>query len=404
MTTDHAIEPGTRAGARPEHSGSVPSTGRIASLLAGTTVTLLALVPAAALWSPLPAGAIGSVGGNTPFGVQPSPTAAGLSRSFFSFNLAAGQADHDSVTITNSSKSTRTFDVAGSDGTTTPTSGNAYVYPASSCAGVGCWISGLPPTVTLAAGAQVQVPFTVTVPAGTTPRQYLGGVSVKPSVPTPPVRVGSNGNGASAQATVVSEVDIGVAITVGNLAQLTPKLTIPDVRTTSVGSTPRFLIDVRNGGSTFLHATGTVRADVSGNGKPLIYPVTMNTVLPGHGATLPINAPHFTGNDIEVEVHLTYADGQAPAIWKGKLSAAAPKATPPVATLPSAKPAKSTSVIPGWVIVLIIVLAVAVLAALAMLVLLLVRSRRSQPGSPTEPTQHAADQGGRSDEPAKSRT
>jgi hypothetical protein len=343
------------------------------SRLAGVTLTLLAaglvVVP------PVPAGAISAAGGTLPFAVNPAPLPDGSPQSYFNLTVIPGQSAQESVVVTNASTSAQAFNTVASRGQTTITSGDGYLRPRGSCSGAGCWISGLPATVKLAAGARQSIPFTVTVPKGTPPSQYLAGVSVWPVDTPAPVQVGSNGNGASAQARVVSEVDVGVAVTVGTLTQLRSQLSIRGVTTASIGTTPRIVVSVANTGQTFVHATGAAIATV--NGKVLRYPVDVDTILPGQGAVLPVNALGFSGSNVPVEVQLQYADGQIPAIWRGALTAAAATPAAPTVTRPGAAPlATANAAVPAWAGMLIAGLIVLVALALAALVRITLRNRR----------------------------
>jgi len=72
------------------------------------------------------AGAIGVGGTNTPFGLTPAPLANGQSRSYFSLTISAGRSATDSADLVNESKTTETFKVSASTGTTAPTSGSSF--------------------------------------------------------------------------------------------------------------------------------------------------------------------------------------------------------------------------------------------------------------------------------------
>ena len=122
----------------------------------------------------------------------------------------------------------------------------------------------LPKTiVTLAAGTARSLPFTVTVPNHVPAKQYLAGITVEPNTTPAPVVVGSNGQ-ASAQAVVIDQVSVGVAVTVGALAQLKTSLQIPAVTGGADGPIPRIYVQVHNVGQTFTKAHGTARCVVKG--------------------------------------------------------------------------------------------------------------------------------------------
>ena len=127
------------------------------------------------------------------------------------------------------------------------------------CTGAGCWVSGLPATVTLAPGARRVLAFTVAVPRRTPPGQYLVGITAESATRPRAVRVGSNG-AASASIIILDKATVGVAVTVGRLSRLRTALVIPEVSAWWIGSTPRLYIPVRNTGQAFARATGQVPA------------------------------------------------------------------------------------------------------------------------------------------------
>jgi len=334
------------------------------AVLVASPWSLVALAPVQ------PAAAV-DTGGTVPFGVSPVPAADGSPRAYFDLHAGAGAVLHDTVVVQDRSSTTETLRVQATAGDTAPNSGDTFVGQDRPCGGTACWISGLPSTVTLAGGAQVALPFTVTVPPATAPGQYLAGISVWPAQGSPPVTVGGNANGASAQAVIVNEVDIGVAVTVGDAGQLHPALEIPDVTTGAVGSTPRLLVHLHDGGNTFVRADGTATCTV--DGRPRSWPVHSDTLLPGKDATVPVNAPGLAGTNVACTVTVAYAPGATPADWSGRVDPPAVPATP-TGRHRAARPAAGT---PGWAVALI-ALGAAVLAVLvAILVLLLARRRQA---------------------------
>ena len=76
-------------------------------------------------------------------------------------------------------------------GHTASNSGDTYVATPERCITTSCWIGGLPRRVTVPPRGRVEIPFTVRVPDGTGPGDYLAGVVVRPTVvpPAPSVRV-----------------------------------------------------------------------------------------------------------------------------------------------------------------------------------------------------------------------
>lgn len=279
-------------------------------LLAGVAAAGLAIGVAA------PADAIG-VGGPAPFGLTPTPAYNGQSRPYFQMNLAPGQTATDTVIVTNAGKTTTTLQISPSTGTTAANSGTAFDGYFQKCVREGCWITGLPSTVILKPGAKQTLPFTVHVPDATPLQQYLAGITAQPATPPPAVSVGSNGH-ASAKAVIINQVTVGVVVTVGSLSQLRTRIDIPSVTGATVGRTPRIVMHLHNTGQMLAGATGTVSCTV--RRKPLSYPVTVDTILPGDRAVVPINAPRLPpGTPLRCTVRLRYGKDLTGA-WSGTVT------------------------------------------------------------------------------------
>lgn len=160
--------------AAPVPRGTRPrGTGRaVAALLAAA---LLLLVPgpagvAAAATDPATDPAALS------WGVVPADGDQGTGRANFAYAVEPGTELRDAVVVTNHGQSPLELDVYAADARTT-TSGQLDLLPADEpSTGAGTWVALDVPHVSLAAGASVEVPFTVRVPADATPGDHSGGV------------------------------------------------------------------------------------------------------------------------------------------------------------------------------------------------------------------------------------
>jgi hypothetical protein len=346
---------------------------RAVRLLAGalTTLCILATFATSAFASTVVAA---SIGGPTPFGLTPAPAANGQAPPYFTLSLAPGQSATHTVVVTNLGKSRETLKLSRSTGTTAPNSASAFDDSFVPCVGTGCWVGGIPPLVTLAAGTSKSIPFTVTVPARVPAKQYLAGITVEIRTPPAPVVVGRNGR-ASARAIVIDQVSVGVAVTVGALAGMKTSLQIPAVTGGADGSIPRIYVQLHNIGQTFTHARGTAWCVVKGTRVSM--PVTSDTVLPGQRAVLPINALGVgLGTTVPCTVRLDYGAGLI-ATWSGNLT------TPTVATTKIVHTGLGTysnlpahTGVPTWVVIATVIGALLLVAIACMLLLLLLRRRR----------------------------
>jgi len=289
-------------------SRSVRIGRRLAAVTAVTAVTALATA--------LPAVAIGPAGSGG-FGLTPAPLSGGTIPPYFTMTLNAGQSATGTAIISNPGKTTQKLRIGSSLGVTAANSGSAFSGAFGPCSRSSCWVTVTPNQVTLAAGTEEALRFSVHVPAGTADGQYLAGLTAAPASTPAPVKVGTNGK-ASAQAIIVEEVDVGVAVTVGQLSRLTTRMQIPVVTGQDIGTTPRLNIELDNTGQTFARGTGT--AACTSAGKQHTYKAYADTVLPGDSAGIAVNAPGLPeGATLPCAVHITYGPGLV-ASWTGTVA------------------------------------------------------------------------------------
>lgn len=295
---------------------------------------------------------------------------AGNAASYFRLVARSGRTLHLALVIANPDARTCRVALQAAYGKTALNSGDTYP-PAGdgACVRTSCWISGLPATIAIAGRSRVAVPFTVTVPKGTGPGQYLAGVLARPDVRRPSRPRRHPGVGAI----VTTNVGIGVAVRVPG--PLRPRLTIPAVTVSPNGGTPLIEVVERNGGNTWEHPAGGVVISGGESGGNVRLGISSNTVLPADSATLSVPAVGTLKGSHPVEVVLWYAKKTKRAIWRGRL-------TFPESVAPAPRSADGTPVVithartPGWVVALLGALAAVALLLLALVVLLLVVPRR----------------------------
>ena len=336
---------------------------------AAAAAALAALIPAS------PAAAIG-VGGSEGFGLTPVPDGHGHVPSYFAMTIPAGQSATGTVIVSDTGKVSEQLKISPTIGVTAGNGGATYAAPPQHCSGPGCWVTGLPGAVTLAAGASERLPFTVRVPQGTASGQYLGGIEAEPAAESRPVMAGSRKK-AKAHAVIVDVVAVGVAVTVGKLSRLTTRFVIPGVSGEAIGSTARLNIRLDNTGQTFAGATGKASCTVAG--KVHAFTAGADTILPHEAAEIAVNAPGLPEGTTEpCQVRLRYGRGLTVS-WAGPVALPAPPRARIVHTGPGAYSVVPTPGIPPWAIALIIIGALT-LAALAVLLLRAGRSRSRSAG------------------------
>jgi Bacterial protein of unknown function (DUF916) len=340
-------------------------------------VAAVVVVAALAVVTPALPAAAAPAGTNGQFGLTPVPDKTGRVAQYFTLTVAAGESVTDTALVSNTAKAAVTLKLSPATGVTAGNGGSAFKREFQKCSGTGCWVSDLPGEVTPPAGGAEMVPFTVRVPAGTPPGQYLAGLTVEAATPPPSVEVGSNGK-ATARAVIVDRVTVGVAVTVGVLSRMTTRLRIPGVSGAAIGPTARLNMELANTGQTFAHGTG--QASCTAAGRSHSFAVYASTVLPHDQALIAVNAPGLPeGVTMPCAVWLSYGHGLI-ARWAGLVNVPAAPRTHVIHTGPGAySVVPPASGIPTWAIALIVIGAL----VLAVLLALLLRLRLHRHGRVT---------------------
>jgi hypothetical protein len=315
------------------------------------------------------AGAIGT-GGAQPFGLNPAPLSNGRAQAYFNLTAGTGQRATAMVILSNLGHKSEKLRLSRSLGVTAANGGVGYTVASGPCSGPACWLAGVARTVTLAAGVRERIAFTVHVPAGTARRQYLAGITAELASKPRATKVGQHGK-ATAKAIIVRQVTVGVAVTVGNLAQMRNRLEIPGVSGQAIGTMPRLNVTLRDTGQTFSGGTG--QASCTSAAKTHSFRVVTDTILPGDQAQIAVNAKSLEeGTTVPCVVRIHYGQGQT-VRWSGMVSLPKAAAAKIVHTGPGTYSViPQNTGIPGWAIALIVVGGVAI----AGVAVLLIRQRR----------------------------
>jgi hypothetical protein len=119
---------------------------------------------------------------------------------------------------------------------------------------------------------------------------------------------------ASTQVIIVSRVVTGIAITVGKLAALRTRTQITGVAAGWVDGLVRLTVWVRNTGQRFTKGTGTISCAMGAAAHS--FGLLMDTVLPGQGAGLPVNAAGLRAGAWRCAARIEDAGGGS-AAWTG---------------------------------------------------------------------------------------
>jgi len=252
----------------------------------------------------------------------PAPGSAVGPGHYFVLPIAPGQSMTQQIRIGNNNDHQVQVDIGAVDAYTSSTTGAVYNTPDTPVARTARWIVVSVPTITLAPKQGRDISFTVDVPKGTAPGQYLAAVSA--DVPLPPDA--SHGAPAGPRAAGISiglQPQRVVAVEIDVPGPRSPKLAVTGV---DPGVTPRGLtlgLHIVNQGNAFAHGSGVVRvADTNTD-----YAFKIDTFVPGTAIVYP--AP-WTKTVVaglhHVEVDLTYEGGRR-ATWNGTVNVAGDAAT-----------------------------------------------------------------------------
>lgn len=151
-----------------------PAASPLARFVAGLVPALLVAAAVAVGGSAPPAGAAGD--GDVTWGVRTATNDNGANRQNYGYRIQPGGTVTDAIVVGNHAAAPITLDLYAADGFTTSSGQLDVAKRDAKAVAVGAWTALGEHTVTIAPGASVEVPFTVTIPKDATPGDYAGGV------------------------------------------------------------------------------------------------------------------------------------------------------------------------------------------------------------------------------------
>ena len=317
---------------------------------------------------------------------------------YFVYPLAPGATRSGAVIVSNTGTAAGTVTLFTADATTGQTSGTVYQTDTKPVA-AGSWITLSSTSFRLAPGAHRRVPFTVRVPAGAKPGQWVGGIVAETSHITPSQRTKQK---TSVQIRIRDLTIIAVQVNVPG--PLAAAFSIGKVTTGGQRGFQQVIVHVANTGNALAKPTGKVVITTASGAVVETLTFSMDTFLPHTAIDYPILLRRALGaGDYHATVTLTYpsAAGGArtitahPAFSVSRQDVAQVfTSASPTKPAPPGAPASSSGSSSRWVVIGIAA-AAGILLLLAALLLpgLLRRRRAGQPVSaaaaPTVPTQAA---------------
>ncbi len=289
-------------------------------------------------------------------------------RGYFVYTLAADTAGTGAVIVSNAGTASGTVKLFTTDATTGRTTGTVYETNKTPTR-AGSWITLDSTSVTLAPGAHREVGFTVHVPAGTPPGEWVGGIVAEAS---------------HQQATSTTQQKANVQIKIRDLTIVAVESKVPGPRVVDFGigkvttggrsGFQQLFVHFASRGNVLLKPTGRVSVFDSGNKLVETLPFTMDTFLPRTAIDYPLLLKTaLRSGDYRAAITLRVPASKVFAATRPfSISQADVKQV-----FTSASPTQSTSSGSSSSTTILAVIAAAALGALIVVLVLFLRLRRS---------------------------
>ncbi len=242
---------------------------------------------------------------------KPAPGSSISPGGWFLLDTEPGATITQSIRVKNTNTHTVSAQVEAVDATTSDHTGVQLGRPGGAVASVGRWIVVSTPEITLQPDEQRDVSFTVRVPAGTGPGQYLAGVNVyvplaNHSTPPAAPRNGvSLGMDLQFRRAIAVEVDIPGA--------RAPKMVVTGAAPKASSQGIELGIHMANQGNAFAHGKGVVRIPDTNTD----FSFDMDTFVPGTAIVFPMLwTKSVVPGKHQVEVDIDYEGGRR-TTWNG---------------------------------------------------------------------------------------
>jgi uncharacterized membrane protein len=229
----------------------------------------------------------------TSWTVRPALSQYGSDRSVYGYTANPGQEIADGIDIANQGSKPITLDLYAADGFTTDVGGFDILTPDKESKEIGAWVQPSVKSVTVPAGQEVQIPFSLVIPANATPGDHMGGIVTVLDQRSS----GDNGDNG----TVIHQ-RVGLRIKVRVSGAVTPELKVDDVELDFDGGKNPFgtgnatlSYTVRNTGNVILGGTQSVKvAGAFGASSRTVELDRLPELLPGDTwtAEVPVDKVH----------------------------------------------------------------------------------------------------------------
>ncbi len=209
---------------------------------------------------------------NGTLGIRPATESA-----YFHLSVAPGSSLAETALVTNRTTEPLSLLTYVVDGTTTPQGEFALESQDAQPRSVGLWTTLNATSITVPPETEIAVPFTITVPVGTMPGDYVGGVIIQTSVVTG--ETSSAADGTAVRIDVVNRQGVRIYLNVAGEAVL--GLRSGALSWAQEGSVVDVTLPVTNTGNTTLHPNGSVAFESLLGANTTIDVTTPQSILPG---------------------------------------------------------------------------------------------------------------------------
>ena len=227
---------------------------------------------------------------------------------FFHLSVAPGSTLNETAVVNNYTAAPITLLTYVADGLTTPQGTFALNNMDSVPVSVGLWSTLETKTITIPAQSELEVPFTIAVPATTTPGDYIGGLIIQEPLETG--QVSTTAAGTPMRMDVIHRQGVRIYLNVSGTPITT--LTAGDLNWTQSGDTVHVTLPITNTGNTTLHPTAVAKiSSIIGMNTSTAF-TTPESITPG--STVILNAEISPAAFIQLGQIAATVSSEAPAL------------------------------------------------------------------------------------------
>ena len=225
---------------------------------------------------------MGSAAASGPtFALKPAPP---TSSGYFVLKGRRGTTVHGEVKVQNVGEEAGTTALYSVDATTGQTSGAVYRSRQEPKRGVGRWVRLASESMRLAPGESQLVPFSIRVPPGAAPGQYLGGIVVQRATSA---AAGQRAGGKGSFKVRIQELSV-VAVQINVPGPRHPQLRLTGIKVGNQPGHQSILLGIGNTGNALVKGRGSLKIATAGGHSLKRQAFNLDTFVPDTHIDLPV--------------------------------------------------------------------------------------------------------------------